>query len=158
MDATFQTSSNKLSSHNEINPSETKRRRSDLTTIPPFESTYIDAHHSTFNHVGRDQYITYTNQTSEAKEILARLKPVERGWYYVPPCMKGTREEIFEEIDQWLNDRDAPNILWLSGSPGAGKSTIASTLVSKLTERRQLGSRFFFKRGDITLSDPASVW
>jgi hypothetical protein len=72
--------------------------------------------------------------------------------------MKGTREEIFMEIDLWLADVDAPNVLWLSGSPGAGKSTIASSLVSKLTERRQLGSRFFCQRGDITLSDPASVW
>ncbi|KIM74988.1 hypothetical protein PILCRDRAFT_79445 [Piloderma croceum F 1598] len=125
--------------------------------ISSYESTYIDARNSTIIHAGRD-HITYANQTAEAKEILGRLKPVERGYYYVPPCMKGTREEIFEEINQWLIDIDAPNILWLSGSPGAGKSTIASSLVSKLTERCQLGSHFFFKRGDVALSDPASVW
>jgi hypothetical protein len=122
------------------------------------KSITTDARHATFNDIGRDQNITYINRKSESKEILASLRPVERGGYYVSPCMKGTREEIFEEIDQWLYDGDARNMLWLSGSPGAGKSAIASSLVSKLTERRQLGSRFFFKRGDITLSDPASLW
>jgi hypothetical protein len=33
--------------------------------------------------------------------MLASLKPVEQGGYYVSPCMKGTREEIFQEIDQY---------------------------------------------------------
>ena len=122
-------------------------------------SLSIDSRNSTFNDVGRDQYyVTYNSRMSESREILASLKPVDRGGYYVPPCMNGTRQDVFEEIDRWLDDVDAPNVLWLSGCPGAGKSAIAASLVSKLTERRRLGSRFFLKRGDITLSDPASVW
>jgi hypothetical protein len=120
---------------------------------------FTDARNATFNQVGRDQYsITYATQTSEVKEILESLKPVERGGYYVPPCMKGTREKVFEEIDQWLDDTDAPNVLWISGVPGVGKSTIASSLVSRLMERGILGSSFFFKRGDMTMSNPATVW
>jgi hypothetical protein len=51
-----------------------------------------------------------------------------------------------------------PNIAWIDGSPGVGKSSIASSLVSILTEQRQLGSFFFFKRGDAILGDPAALW
>ena len=65
---------------------------------------------------------------------------------------------IFAEIDAWLDDVDVPNVLLIAGSPGAGKSAIASSLVSRLIKRRRLGSRFFFKRGDVTLSDPAVLW
>ena len=61
-------------------------------------------------------------------------------------------------IDDWASDINAPNILWLSGSPGAGKSAIASTVASTLRERKRLGSRFFFKSGDETLGNPASLW
>jgi pantothenate kinase-related protein Tda10 len=66
--------------------------------------------------------------------------------------MEGTRQWIIDQIHTWLNDFQAPNILWLGGSPGAGKSTIASTLVSQLAELGRLGSSFF---GDVALSDPA---
>jgi hypothetical protein len=121
--------------------------------------SFVEAPNSTFNQVGLNQInITYANQTSMVEAILASLKPAERGGYYIPPCMKGTREHIFKEIDLWLDDIDAPNVLWMSGSPGAGKSTIASSLVSRLTEKGVLGSSFFFNRGDLTLGDPAAVW
>jgi len=117
-----------------------------------------DARYSTFNNIAGNQHITYANHAPQSEKILATLKPVERGGYYVSQCMKGTREDIFKNIDQWLDDVDAPNVLWLSGIPGAGKSAIASSLVSKLTRHRRLGSSFFFRRGDVTLSDPAALW
>ena len=135
--------------------------------------------------VGRDQHITYidhsaslstlrriinsigshqrnntnhTYQPVEDKEILATLKPVYREGSYVQPCMEGTRTGILQEIDVWLEDTKAANILWLSGSPGAGKSAIMSGLASKLRKQHRLGASFFFRRGDVTLSDPAMVW
>jgi hypothetical protein len=48
--------------------------------------------------------------------------------------------------------------MWISGSPGTGKSAIASTLVSNLTKQGRLGSFFFFKRDDVNLSDPSVLW
>jgi hypothetical protein len=76
----------------------------------------IDARYGTFNDVAGDQYITYVNHASQSEKMLATLKPVERGGYYVSQCMKGTRQEIFKKIDQWLDDVDAPTF---SGSAAA---------------------------------------
>jgi hypothetical protein len=117
-----------------------------------------DARHSTFVNIAGNLHNTYVNAVSDSAEILATLKPVERGACYVPPCLDGTREKIFDEIDQWLSDVDAPNVVWLAGGPGAGKSTIASSLVSKLTVQRRLGASFFFRRGNAMLSDPTALW
>jgi len=122
-------------------------------------TTPYDARNSTFYNVGGNQHLIYPPPpVSESNETLISLKPVDRSGYYVPPCMEGTRENVLKDIDQWLDDVNAPNVLWLHGCPGVGKSALASTLISRLTERRRLGSSFFFKRGDIMLSDPAAVW
>src|ERR1700722_3003860 len=127
---------------------------------PLQRSRYTDASHSQFNDVGRDQYNIHTNVTNltNPETVLDTLKPIDRSGYYVPPCMEGTRQWLVDSIHRWLDDQQAPNILWLSGSPGSGKSTIASTLVSDLSEMGLLGSSFFFKRGDIARSDPAALW
>jgi len=78
-------------------------------------------------------------------------------------CMEGTRKDILDRIFEWVEDTNQSNILWLSGSPGAGKSAIASSVVSHLLEesskdQQVLSSAFWFKRGDVSLSDPASLW
>src|ERR1700722_3397545 len=125
-----------------------------MSSPRPFElPRHTNASHNQVNNVGRDQYNIVTNQET----VLSTLRPVDRSGYYVLPCMQGTREWLIDSIHRWLNNQLAPNnILWLSGSPGSGKSTIASTLVSQLGE--MVGSSFFFKRGDIALSDPAALW
>jgi len=116
--------------------------QSDSTPAPSFftGAAHTNASHSTFINVGHDN-ITYVNNASEvkealaAKEILSTLKPVDRSGYYVQPCMEGTRENILGEIDVWLEDFNTPNTLWIIGSPGSGKFTIASSLVSRLMKR-----------------------
>ena len=74
------------------------------------------------------------------------------------PCMAGMREDIFERIDKWLENMNENNILWLSGIPGVGKSSIASSMGSRLRECKRLGASFFFTRTDVSLSDPAALW
>ncbi|RDB30116.1 Vegetative incompatibility protein HET-E-1 [Hypsizygus marmoreus] len=96
-----------------------------------------------------------------ANTLLVALQPVsvnERRSGYADKCMPGTRLKVFEEIDEWLGNPDAPNIFWLSGSPGAGKSAVASTLVERLRESGRLGSFFPFKRGNANLTDATAVW
>jgi hypothetical protein len=46
----------------------------------------------------------------------------------------------------------------VSGHPGVGKSTIASTLVASLGASHRLGSSFFFARDNPTLATPAALW
>lgn len=45
-------------------------------------------------------------------------------------------------------DPDAPNILWISGKPAAGKSILAGYAISQLRESKADCSYFFFKYGD----------
>jgi hypothetical protein len=46
----------------------------------------------------------------------------------------------------------------ICGSPGAGKSTIAASVIFDLYERRRLASSFAFKHSNASLSDPRVVW
>ncbi|EGO24221.1 hypothetical protein SERLADRAFT_467170 [Serpula lacrymans var. lacrymans S7.9] len=126
-----------------------------------------EANIRTYNDVTGNQVINATNITnvhtgSGDDTILAMLKPVDHNRHYVQPCMDGTRKDIFTEIQHWLDQpadaQEAKNILWITGSPGAGKSAIASSLISKLRADHRLGGSFTFRRGDTVLSDPAALW
>jgi len=106
--------------------------------MPYFEnSERTVVRHSVFNDVAGDFNVYNFPNSQEEEKILAALNPavVERKRYDVPGCMEGTRKGVFEKIDGWLNDFGAPNILWISGSPGSGKSAVASSLVSELIKR-----------------------
>ncbi|PVF92107.1 WD40 repeat-like protein [Serendipita vermifera] len=91
--------------------------------------------------------------------ILAELKPKDIDLSSPhAECMSGTRQDILEEIDKWALDMQAPNVLWIKGHPGVGKSAIASSLVERLTEARRLGSSFFFQRDRATVMTPMALW
>jgi hypothetical protein len=72
--------------------------------------------------------------------------------------MDGTRRDIFARIDDWVGDPGAPNILWIKGYPGIGKSAIASSLVERLRLSKRLGSSFFFQRERSTVMTPNALW
>lgn len=121
------------------------------------------ASHSNFTSIGQNHIhnpsITVYSTPDERNLVLAGLKPVDRsGGYNVSRCAEGTRQWLLDQIHSWLRDLEAPNILLLIGSPGAGKSTIAWTLASQLRAEGLLGCDFFCKRDDVTLSDPTTIW
>jgi hypothetical protein len=69
--------------------------------------------------------------------------------------MPGTRRQIFQQLHEWADAPDGPNIFWLSGSPGAGKSAIATTFAKELMSRGRLGAQFYFQHG---VHDPKEFW
>jgi len=72
--------------------------------------------------------------------------------------MEGTREGPLREIAAWTEDFSAPNILWLKGHPGVGKSAIAASVIHQLRENRRLGSQFIFRRQESNVSTPHALW
>ena len=58
-------------------------------------------------------------------------------------CLPGTRGSIFRQIEQAL-DASSNTIIWLSGSPGTGKSAIAHTVARSLSTQSRLAGTFFF--------------
>ncbi|KAJ6529936.1 hypothetical protein DFH09DRAFT_934652, partial [Mycena vulgaris] len=73
-------------------------------------------------------------------------------------CMKDTRVDILKIIDEWINDSTGPNVFWLHGHPGTGKSAIAATVRAHLVAAGRLGSSFFFRREDFLSQTPQSLW
>jgi NACHT domain len=72
--------------------------------------------------------------------------------------MEGTREDVLKSINDWTMDYNAPNILWLKGHPGVGKSAIAAQVVEQLSTLRRLGSSFSFQRQNAAILTPHALW
>ncbi|KAH7182382.1 uncharacterized protein B0J16DRAFT_321163 [Fusarium flagelliforme] len=62
-------------------------------------------------------------------------------------CLKTTRSELLQDIDDWLENTNTETIFWLQGMAGTGKSTIARTIAKRWDDQNHLGASFFFKRG-----------
>ncbi|KAF8748080.1 Vegetative incompatibility protein het-e-1 [Rhizoctonia solani] len=58
-------------------------------------------------------------------------------------CTKHTRTWILLDLDQWSADPQTPNIYWMSGMAGTGKTTIAYMFAKLLKARGLLGASFF---------------
>jgi len=69
--------------------------------------------------------------------------------------MPGTHVDLLKYIQGWLHDINMPNILWLSGSPGSGKTTIASIVVA---DSDYFSGQFFFCHDQAELCDPDNLW
>ena len=61
-------------------------------------------------------------------------------------CMEDTRKQILAELDEWAMDEAAPNVCWLNGMAGTGKTSIAHTFSERLDEKQMLGASFFCSR------------
>ncbi|KAJ3501567.1 hypothetical protein NLJ89_g9281 [Agrocybe chaxingu] len=61
-------------------------------------------------------------------------------------CMAGTRVKILEDLEAWASNPRSPNVYWMVGMFGTGKSTISHTLCEILEGKHMLGSSFFGSR------------
>src|ERR1700733_8909643 len=61
--------------------------------------------------------------------VRSRLDPV-----VLPPidnaCLTGTRETVLRSIDSWIQSGEK-NVLWITGQPGSGKTTIAAGIFAR---------------------------
>ncbi|KAL8647803.1 MAG: hypothetical protein Q9226_006278, partial [Calogaya cf. arnoldii] len=74
--------------------------------------------------------------------------------------LDGTCQWLTNDIEykSWrAGVEDAPKLLWLSGKPATGKSTLAAHAVKELYDRNLDCSYFFFKHGDKSKSSVASM-
>ncbi|KAH7906503.1 hypothetical protein BJ138DRAFT_1117506 [Hygrophoropsis aurantiaca] len=134
-------------------------------------SSNIDASHSAFNDVGRDQYqynynnpnIVHGNQTIQSSNSglenlykrVATSAAFNSAHRSSPPrCLPGTRLEILKEIFEWADRMtDAGSIFWLYGMAGTGKSAIAQTVAEEYDKQHRLAASFFFSKRESERSD-----
>lgn len=82
--------------------------------------------------------------------LLRHLHPVETAHWSFPsvvePCLLGTRIDVIREILAWAEDVSGPQVLWLTGQFGTGKSAVAKSVCKVLDQRHQLATSFFAQR------------
>ncbi|KAL8671687.1 MAG: hypothetical protein Q9168_003809 [Polycauliona sp. 1 TL-2023] len=67
-------------------------------------------------------------------------------------CLPGTRVDVLQQIMDWTVNTSPQCIFWLKGLAGTGKSTITTTLASKLKENLCPLASYFFERGHSELA------
>ncbi|KAJ7166158.1 quinon protein alcohol dehydrogenase-like superfamily [Mycena filopes] len=72
-------------------------------------------------------------------------------------CFPGTRSHLLERLVKWGASPEAPNVFWLFGPAGTGKSTIATTLADALEHFGCLGSFVFLNRDVDERSEPSAL-
>ena len=78
-------------------------------------------------------------------------------------CLEETRTQLLDKIFTWAlgrssdveaspptvsSDGKQPNIFWLNGQAGTGKSTVAYTVAQWSHKKKALGASFFCSRSD----------
>ena len=92
------------------------------------------------------------HQLTEADEkLLRKLKPPEFSSFDVSrSCLLGTRESLIKGIIKWCKSTDSssPQLYWLYGVAGCGKSSVATSVASAMKTQAILSYSFFCKRDD----------
>ncbi|RSM11441.1 hypothetical protein CEP52_003063 [Fusarium oligoseptatum] len=58
-------------------------------------------------------------------------------------CIHGTRVELLQQIQAWIDDKGGSPIWWLIGNTGTGKSTVARTVARNLRSEKKTCCEFF---------------
>lgn len=59
-------------------------------------------------------------------------------------CHPNTRVNVLDDLSQWAERPNSARVLWLCGSVGVGKTTVARTLAAKYAAQGRLAATFFF--------------
>ncbi|KAK6538883.1 hypothetical protein TWF694_010441 [Orbilia ellipsospora] len=77
---------------------------------------------------------------------------------FEPQCLPKTQTEILKSVKEWIESPSENCVFWLYGMAGIGKSTIARTIASHLSDSGQLGASFFFKKSQTRRSTASNLF
>ena len=93
-----------------------------------------------------------------SEEVLRNLTKSEfRGdiEYYVQRFQEGTREWVFDRVQNWLDDRSSQNrVMVISGNAGMGKSVIAAVICKRMQEAGRLSGSHFCQYNNVRYCKP----
>ncbi|KAK0194622.1 hypothetical protein F5146DRAFT_444938 [Armillaria mellea] len=70
----------------------------------------------------------------------------DASWDMAPEChecTEGTRSEILLRLSSWLDDTSQPQICWINGMAGTGKTALAKSVARIASDKKVLGGSFF---------------
>ena len=73
------------------------------------------------------------------------------------PCMEGTRVAILQDIENEIKNVYGPNVIWIRGFPGVGKSALAASIANWLVDEKRHVISFRFDRTDSTITT-STLW
>lgn len=82
----------------------------------------------------------------EDQKLEEALNPDYTQTGILDPCLDWTRKTLLSHIISWFESHTDPNVLWLCGAPGTGKTTIAWSLMSELEKQQRSAGSFFFRQ------------
>ena len=74
------------------------------------------------------------------------------------PCMEGTRTAILQKIEDEIKNVNGPNMIWIRGSPGVGKSALAASIAIRLEDQKRRVIPFRFNRTESTTITTNALW
>ena len=97
-------------------------------------------------------------ENDRSEEVLQNLTKSEfRGdiEYFVQRFQEGTREWVFDRVQNWLDDRSSQNrVMVISGNAGMGKSVIAAVICKRMQEAGRLSGSHFCQYNNVRYCKP----
>ncbi|EIW79035.1 hypothetical protein CONPUDRAFT_30640, partial [Coniophora puteana RWD-64-598 SS2] len=72
-------------------------------------------------------------------------------------CLPGTRVDLLNTLETSLSQEE-PQIFWLFGESGSGKSSVAYSISERLRKKGLLAATFFFSRRHVSRSNTDRVF
>ncbi|KAF4609717.1 hypothetical protein D9613_011997 [Agrocybe pediades] len=93
--------------------------------------------------------------------LLSKLAPVNDAIYNSEystavkrrGCTASTREQILDDLREWVHDPQGSRVYWINGMAGTGKTTILYSFCKWLEDNNRLAGNFFCSRASTTCRD-----